>query len=149
MFYDALSDSKQLKNWLGEQLQKSNQLLAALQRQQEQTEEAVAALVDKRVGAMREEVYGLRVRVDELEGALRVARAQGYGSPSMAAAAVAKGKTKAKGYQGSPVVPDAYTFPPVVDPLSVSVRARGGDGSHDATFAVTVGANCCGSQQPR
>ena len=31
MFYDALSDSKHLKAWLGEQLQKSSTLIASLQ----------------------------------------------------------------------------------------------------------------------
>lgn len=113
MFYDALSDSKQLKTWLGEQLHKSNALMASLQRQQEQLDETVNALVDKRVAVMREELYGLRVRVDELETALRATKHQGY-SPNMSAA---KGKTKANGYQGgSPIVPEAYTFPPI-DPV--------------------------------
>ncbi|THG97286.1 hypothetical protein EW026_g4682 [Hermanssonia centrifuga] len=48
MFYDALSDSKQLKSWLSEQLHKSNALMASLQRQQDQLEETVNALVDKK-----------------------------------------------------------------------------------------------------
>ncbi|KAF7795177.1 hypothetical protein EIP86_006326 [Pleurotus ostreatoroseus] len=110
MFYDALSDSKQLKTWLSDQLQKSNALLAGLQRQQDQLEESVSAMVDKKVAGMREEMYGMRVRVEELETALRAARAQGY-SPNMSAV---KGKTKANGYQtASPVVPEAYTFPPI------------------------------------
>ena len=114
MFYDALSDSKHLKAWLAEQLQKSSGLIASLQRQQAQMEDMVSGLVDKKMSAMREEVYGLRVRVDELETALRAARAQGY-SPNMAHA---KHKGKSNGYQGAspvvlPVAPESYTFPPV------------------------------------
>lgn len=111
MFYDALSDSKHLKSWLSEQLQKSSALIASLQRQQTHMEESVNSLVDRRMAAMREEVYGLRVRVDELETALRMAKAQGY-SPHMASASKAKGK--ANGYQiASPVAPESYTFPPL------------------------------------
>ncbi|KIP06826.1 hypothetical protein PHLGIDRAFT_443899, partial [Phlebiopsis gigantea 11061_1 CR5-6] len=113
-FYDALSDSKHLKAWLGEQLQKSSGLITSLQRQQAQLEDTVAGLVDKKMAAMREEVYGLRVRVDELEGALRSARAAGF-SPKTAHA---KHKGKPNGYQGAPspvvapVASESYTFPP-------------------------------------
>lgn len=112
-FYDALSDSKHLKAWLSEQLQKSSTLITSLQRQQAQMEDTVSGLVDKKMSAMREEVYGLRVRVDELETALRAAKAQGY-SPSMQHA---KHKGKPNGYQGAspvvPVAPESYTFPPL------------------------------------
>ncbi|CAL1712758.1 unnamed protein product [Somion occarium] len=115
MFYDALNDSKQLKTWLGDQLHKSQTLMASLQRQQEQLDETVNSLVDKRVATMREEVYGLRVRVDELEQALRTrgSGSSGY-SPNMT------GKTKGKAANGYPpqmgVVPETYTFP-AIDPL--------------------------------
>ncbi|KAI0786851.1 hypothetical protein C8Q75DRAFT_807941 [Abortiporus biennis] len=114
-FYDALNDSKQLKNWLGEQLLKSNTLMHSLQRQQEQMEETISSLVDKKVSAMREEIYGLRVRVDELEHALRQARTSapsGY-SPNMSHT---KSKGKANGYtsiSAQGVVSESYTFPPV------------------------------------
>jgi hypothetical protein len=114
MFYDALSDSKHLKAWLGEQLQKSSALIAGLQRQQAQIEDTVGALVEKRMAAMREEVYGLRVRVDELETALRLAKGHGY-SPHMAPKSHPKGKPNGHP-AASPVAPETYTFPPL-DPL--------------------------------
>ncbi|KAI0338946.1 hypothetical protein BDW22DRAFT_1348094 [Trametopsis cervina] len=115
MFYDALNDSKQLKTWLSEQLHKSNALMATLQRQQEQMEETVHHLVDKKVAAMRGEVYDLKMRVDELEMQLRHARAQGH-SPSTGGA---KGKGAVNGYGNvsatSPLVgpTDTYHFPPI------------------------------------
>ncbi|EMD40125.1 hypothetical protein CERSUDRAFT_112350 [Gelatoporia subvermispora B] len=111
LFYDALSDSKQLKNWLSEQLQKSHGLIVQLQRQQEQMEETVNALVDRRVAVMREEIYSLHRRVEELEHALRVTRGStSYSySPNMGA----KGKAKANGVAIAPVVSESYTFPPV------------------------------------
>lgn len=114
MFYDALADSKHLKMWLSEQLQKSSALIATLERQQAHFEETVAAVVEKKTSTMHEDVYNLRVRVDELEAQLRNARAQGY-SPNMPPA---KGKGKPNGYQsasshGAPVAPESYTFPPV------------------------------------
>lgn len=113
MFYDALSDSKHLKAWLGEQLQKSSALITNLQRQQAHIEDTVSGIVEKKMAAMREEVYGLRVRVDELETALRMAKVQGY-SPHTAS----KHKSKPNGYQGAsptvaPIAPESYTFPPI------------------------------------
>lgn len=122
MFYDALSDAKELKKWLGEQLHKSNTLVATLQRQQEQMEETVSGIVDKKVAGLREEVYGLRVRVTELEQALH-ARSSSSGaayslSPGMGAA---KLKGKANGH-----VFDSYTFPPV-DPTSTPNTRRQDD----------------------
>ncbi|OBZ68808.1 hypothetical protein A0H81_11098 [Grifola frondosa] len=109
MFYDALADSKQLKNWLGEQLQKSQALTVSLQRQQEQLDETVSALVERKVATMREEVYGLHRRVEELEQALRATRPSQSFSPNMPGA---KGKTKANGVPPAPVAPETYTFPP-------------------------------------
>ncbi|KAI0923242.1 hypothetical protein AcV5_007437 [Taiwanofungus camphoratus] len=108
MFYDALSDSKQLKNWLGEQLQKSHALTISLQRQQEQLDEIVNVAVEKRVATMREEVYSLHRRVEELEQALR--RTSGTSQTYSPGVANTKSKVKANGV---PVVPDTYTFPPV------------------------------------
>jgi hypothetical protein len=112
-FYDALNDSKQLKGWLGEQLHKSNALIAALQRQQEQMEETVHQLVDRKVAAMRVEVYDLKMRVDELENQLRSARTQGYGggSGSGNSPQMAKEKGKTNGYAAG--VPETYHFPPI------------------------------------
>ncbi|KAG6895785.1 hypothetical protein C0992_012572 [Termitomyces sp. T32_za158] len=57
LFYDALNDSRQLKAWLAEQLQRSH----ALVQQQE--------LV---VAPLRQEIGALQRRVDDLEDALRV-----------------------------------------------------------------------------
>ncbi|GJE88402.1 hypothetical protein PsYK624_044850 [Phanerochaete sordida] len=113
MFYDALADSKHLKTWLTEQLKKSSAFMANLERQQAHMEDMVSSMVEKKMSVMREEVYGLRVRIDELETALRMAKVQGY-SPNMAH----KQKGKPNGYQGAsptvaPVAPESYTFPPV------------------------------------
>ncbi|KAF4581413.1 hypothetical protein EYR40_009698 [Pleurotus pulmonarius] len=71
MFYDALNDSKQLKNWLAEQLAKSNTLIQSLAQQQERLNETVEALVERRTGGMKTEMASLRRRVDELEDMLR------------------------------------------------------------------------------
>ncbi|CAA7261371.1 unnamed protein product [Cyclocybe aegerita] len=73
LFYDALSDSRQLKAWLGEQLQKSHALMQSVAQQQERIDERVEVLVEKRVAGMKAEMAGLRRRVDELEDALRSA----------------------------------------------------------------------------
>lgn len=115
-FYDALNDSKQLKGWLGEQLQKSNALISSLQRQQEQMEDSVRQLVDKKMASMRSEVYDLKMRVDELETQLRHARAQGF-SPNLSSSTT-RDKGKANGYAVSspivgPSVSEAYHFPPI------------------------------------
>ena len=76
LFYDALNDSKQLKNWLGEQLHKSNAMLQSLATQQEKMDELVDTLVDRKMVAVREEMGLLHRRVEELEDALRVARSE-------------------------------------------------------------------------
>lgn len=102
-FYDALADSKQLKTWLAEQLQKSNGLISSLQKY-DNIEGLVEALVDKKVLGIREEVYTLRRRVDELETELRVSQESGN----------AKGKGRATDY--TPEASDSYTFPPVPAP---------------------------------
>ncbi|KAF8895424.1 hypothetical protein BD779DRAFT_1668703 [Infundibulicybe gibba] len=73
VFYDALNDSKQLKNWLGDQLQRSHSLIQSLTQQQEKIGELVDSLVDKKVAGMRSEMVSLNRRVEELEDALRAA----------------------------------------------------------------------------
>ncbi|EIW59054.1 uncharacterized protein TRAVEDRAFT_58059 [Trametes versicolor FP-101664 SS1] len=121
MFYDALADARTLKGWLGEQLQKSQALATQLQRQQEHLDEVVAAAVERHMTPVRNEMFGLQRRVDELEHALHhvasgsaatsglvrtTSTGHGHGqtySPNMGAA---KGKTKANG------VPESYQFPP-------------------------------------
>lgn len=71
VFYDALNDSKQMKNWLSEQLQKSNALLQSLQK----VDQVVEDLVEKRTRSMQEEMQSMRQRMDSLEEALRAVRA--------------------------------------------------------------------------
>ncbi|KAL6308426.1 hypothetical protein BKA93DRAFT_822597 [Sparassis latifolia] len=114
-FYDALADSKQLKNWLGEQLQKSQNLTASLQRQQDQLDEMVNKAVEKKALAMREEIYGLHRRVEDLELALHVAR--GGHSVHSPGSTSAQGKGTLNGASSVPVAPESYTFPPV-NPLA-------------------------------
>ncbi|KAL1743621.1 hypothetical protein HDZ31DRAFT_40556 [Schizophyllum fasciatum] len=71
LFYDALNDSRQLKGWLAEQLQRSQALAHNLATQQERLADTVDALVDKRTAGMRAEIAGLQRRVEELEDELR------------------------------------------------------------------------------
>jgi hypothetical protein len=88
VFYDALNDSKQLKTWLSDQLQKSNALMVSLKQQQEKMDEIVEDLVEKRTRVMREEITMLRQRMESLEEAVLAVRAEpssrqdlGYGYP--------------------------------------------------------------------
>ncbi|TRM63973.1 hypothetical protein BD626DRAFT_493373 [Schizophyllum amplum] len=71
LFYDALSDSRQLKAWLAEQLQRSQALAHNLAAQQDKLAETVDAAVEKRTAGMRAEIAGLQRRVEELEDELR------------------------------------------------------------------------------
>ncbi|KAI9568607.1 hypothetical protein HD554DRAFT_2021982 [Boletus coccyginus] len=71
VFYDALNDSKQLKTWLSDQLQRSNTLMMSLRQQQEKMDEIVEDLVEKRTRVMREEITMLRRRMESLEEAVR------------------------------------------------------------------------------
>jgi hypothetical protein len=120
LFYDALNDSKQMKNWLGEQLHRSNALLQTLTQQQERMDEIVEAAVERKMGRYREEVMGLHRRVEELEDALRTARDDNV-NRQLDAVGIAKVKSRGlmrnNGIPQSPVVPEgyaaAYTFPPV------------------------------------
>ncbi|EKM51988.1 uncharacterized protein PHACADRAFT_262436 [Phanerochaete carnosa HHB-10118-sp] len=143
MFYDALSDSKHLKAWLSEQLQKSSALIANLQRQQAHIEDTVNSIVEKKMSTMREEVYGLRVRVDELETVLRMSKVQGY-SPNMAT----KHKGKPNGYQVAsptvaPIAPESYTFPPVESSIRrpEPVRRVSSPGSEGQSFPNSQAAS--------
>ncbi|KAA1469758.1 hypothetical protein DENSPDRAFT_870525 [Dentipellis sp. KUC8613] len=126
VFYDALRDAKELKTWLADQLQKSQGLQQSLQQQQERLEQVVEAAVERRVGAMREEMFGLRRRVDELEDALHAARGESLSQVRRRSLAMdaptSKGRPSSFGGPSptpahSNVVPETYTFPPVEPPL--------------------------------
>ncbi|KAJ7857727.1 hypothetical protein B0H14DRAFT_2507370 [Mycena olivaceomarginata] len=110
VFYDALNDSKQLKNWLGEQLQRSNTLIQNLTQQQEKLNETVEGMVERKLAPMRAEISGLYRRVDELEDALRLAtgRRQSVDSGSLKA----KGKQPLRNGNNSLLASESYTFPP-------------------------------------
>lgn len=116
VFYDALNDSKQLKNWLGDQLQRSNQLMQSLAQQQEHLNEVVESLAEKKVSGMRAEMGGLYRRVEELEDALRAVTGSGGRRSSIDAHGNSKGKAKQplrNGMSSGPMASDTYTFPPV------------------------------------
>ncbi|KAF8550828.1 hypothetical protein OG21DRAFT_366707 [Imleria badia] len=81
VFYDALNDSKQLKSWLSDQLQKSNALMVSLKQQQDKMDEIVEDLVEKRTRIMREEFTMLRQRMESLEEALLAVRAESSTDP--------------------------------------------------------------------
>ncbi|EPQ51009.1 hypothetical protein GLOTRDRAFT_141168 [Gloeophyllum trabeum ATCC 11539] len=124
MFYDALADSKQLKNWLAEQLQKSHALVQNVQQQQERVEQMVETMVDRKVAPMREEIYGLKRRVGELEEELYAARAAANPGPvrqpvsHMPSSVPPSARTRV-----GPGVPDnQYTFPPVAELSSIPRR---------------------------
>jgi len=126
MFYDSLNDSKQLKNWLGEQLQKSNALMQSLQHQQENIDEIVERAVEKRIGRMRDDITGLNQKVAELEGALRSAGAE-ESDRRLSVDTLGSGKGKGKyvarnGIPAAPDLPSAYTFPPVEPPRAELLR---------------------------
>ena len=122
MFYDSLNDSKQLKGWLSEQLQKSNALIQSLQHQQENIDDIVERAIEKKTGKMRDEITGLHQKVEELEGALRLARAdESSRRSSVDMFGVGKGKGKylaRNGLISAPEPPVTYTFPPVEPPKS-------------------------------
>lgn len=127
MFYDSLNDSKQLKNWLSDQLQKSNLIIASLKQQQDNMEELMERIVERKTGRMRDEISTLHTRVEELEGALRLARSEeAVRRPSidMSNGAKAPGKyVNRNGIPPGPEPPAAYTFPPV-EPLRRPEYAR-------------------------
>ena len=124
-FYDSISDSKQLKDWLSQQLQKSNMLVNALQKS-EKLEEVVESMVEKRMAPMREEMYGLRRRVEELEHALRISSTQGSG-PAPPSQPGPTGYAKGKGRGSEQMVAEtteSYTFPPQPTPSEVRLSAK-------------------------
>lgn len=110
MFYDALNDSKQLKNWLSEQIQRSNALMQTLTQQQDRIGELVDSLVERKITGMKSEITSMHRRIEELEDALRVAthsQRQGDGTPK-----VYKGKQPMKnGIIPGSNAADNYTFP--------------------------------------
>ncbi|KII86875.1 hypothetical protein PLICRDRAFT_272636 [Plicaturopsis crispa FD-325 SS-3] len=109
IFYDALNDSKQLKTWLGEQMQKSNALMQTLTAQQEHMDEHIERLVEKKMGPVLEEVSGLRRRVEELEEALRVVT----GSSSRRGSIDPSQGGRFRSSISVSNVPTSYAFPPV------------------------------------
>ncbi|KZT09346.1 uncharacterized protein LAESUDRAFT_696093 [Laetiporus sulphureus 93-53] len=113
MFYDALVDAKSLKHWLNEQVQKAQALNISLQRQQEQLHDIVETAVEKRTATMREDIYVLHRRIEELEYAFRRAAAPAQSYSAATSTLSAKGKGKANGAPAHPIPPDSYTFPPV------------------------------------
>ena len=117
MFYDSLSDSRQLKNWLSDQLQRSNSIISSLKQQQENMEEMIERIVERKTSRMQDEISTLHTRVEELEGALRLARseeAMRRSSVDMSNGAKVLGKyVNRNGIPPGPEPPAAYTFPPV------------------------------------
>ena len=99
VFYDALNDSKQLKTWLGEQLQKSHSLMQSLSQQQDRINDTVDNLVEKRIASMKSEMAVLRRRVEELEDSLRT---NNYGNKSQNGLSC-----------GAPLAPESYSFPSI------------------------------------
>lgn len=123
-FYDALNDSKQLKNWLGEQLQRSNVLMQTLAQQTERINEVVEGLVEKRMAPMRSEMAEMHRRIEELEDALRAATS-GRRSSTDIPGMRPKGKLPLRnGVIAGPTAPESYTFPPSSSPESSRLRPR-------------------------
>jgi hypothetical protein len=105
-FYDSLTDARELKQWLHEQVQRAQQLGSALQSQQDRIEDVVAAAVDRAMAGQREEVHRLQTRVADLEHALR---ARDYPPPSSSSLrGPANGASPPSGK-----TPESYTYPPV------------------------------------
>ncbi|KAG6875441.1 hypothetical protein C0993_009249 [Termitomyces sp. T159_Od127] len=113
LFYDALNDSRQLKAWLADQLQRSNAVVHALTQQQDSLSDLVDALVEKQLAPMRHQVAALHRRVEELEDALRAPKHK-HSRPSLR-----------NGLSSSPRPTESYTFPPApaLEP-SLSSRRR-------------------------
>jgi len=94
---------------LGEQLKKSNSLINSMEKQ-ENIEELVGSLVEKKVVGMRDEIYGLKKRVEELEHALGITQAPGA---QLQGGTASSGKGKARATEFTSDGPETYTFPPV------------------------------------
>jgi hypothetical protein len=110
MFYESLNDAKQLKTWLGEQLQRSNTLFQNLSQQQDRIQDTVESIVDRRLASVHTEMSGLRRRVLELEDALRDAQSGHRGTVDVGP--LYHTKSLQNGYSSSHLAPDSYTFPP-------------------------------------
>lgn len=124
MFYDALNDSKQMKNWLAEQLQKSNTLLQSLQR----IDQVVEDIVDRRTRTMQEEMQSMRQRMDSLEEAFRAARADSTRSQSMSGVGYPPGsKFSQNGIPPGSEPSSSYRFPNTEQRRRVSPPSWGAD----------------------
>ncbi|KAI0286151.1 hypothetical protein BC826DRAFT_101573 [Russula brevipes] len=101
--YDVLRDAKESKTWLTEQL-------AKVQALQTGFDAAVEAVVERRVGGLREELARLQRRVDELE----CSRGTEPGPALWRRRSVANGDLAmlAASTESAPVR-ESYTFPPV------------------------------------
>lgn len=112
VFYDALNDSKQLKNWLSDQMQKSNALMVSLKQQQEKMDEIVEDLVEKRTRVMREEITMLRQRMESLEEALLAVRAESSArGPDTPGYGYSQTKSHQNGVPPGAETPSSYRFP--------------------------------------
>ncbi|OJA08795.1 hypothetical protein AZE42_01283 [Rhizopogon vesiculosus] len=130
MFYDALNDSKQMKNWLSEQLQKSNTLLQSLQR----VDQVVEDLVDRRTRSMQEEMQSMRQRMDSLEEALRVVRADSARNQSISSVGYPQGsKFSQNGMPSSSEPSSSYRFPATEQRRRVSPPSWGADKDRGAS----------------
>ena len=124
VFYDALNDSKQMKNWLSEQLQKSNTLLQSLQR----VDQVVEDLVDRRTRSMQEEMQSMRQRMDSLEEALRAVRADSARNQSMSSVSYPQGsKFSQNGMPSGSEPSSSYRFPATEQRRRVSPPSWGND----------------------
>ena len=143
IFYDALNDSKQLKSWLGEQLQKSHSLMQTLAQQQERLHETVEAIVDRRVAGMKVEIAGLKRRVEELEEAMGHKSTVGRYTIQQTRRSSLEPLPKHINGTNSNSPETAYTFPPVPtsqDPSSSSSRgSRGQQPSNNDRHSAETG----------
>ncbi|KIJ64471.1 hypothetical protein HYDPIDRAFT_89929 [Hydnomerulius pinastri MD-312] len=164
VFYDALNDSKQLKNWLADQLQKSNALMQSLKQQQEKMDEIVEDLVEKRTRVMREEITILRQRMESLEEAVRATRAEASARGQNAGGfGYAQGaKFQQNGIPPGPEPPSTYRFPAPEQRRPEFIRrvsspggTRDSDHQHsppppvEASRRVSVSATAGRSEPPR
>ncbi|KAG1745818.1 uncharacterized protein EDB91DRAFT_1199333 [Suillus paluster] len=130
VFYDALNDSKQMKNWLSEQLQKSNALLQSLQK----VDQVVEDLVERKTRAMQEEMQSMRQRMDSLEEALRAARADSARTHSMSNIGYPQGsKFPQNGMSSSSEPSSSYRFPTTDQRRRVSPPSWGTDKDRGAS----------------
>lgn len=126
VFYDALNDSKQLKTWLGEQLQKSHSLMQSLSQQQDRINDTVDNRVEKRIAGMKSEMAALRRRVEDLEDSLRTNNNIN--------------KSQNGPFSGAPVAPESYSFPsiPAANSHDTPSRLRGENSGVSRTLSSPV-----------